>query len=99
MLFDLATARLLERKVLLPGPTVLARLVASAREQAATALWQTLSQATTTEQKQALAGLLTVPAGERTSGLERLRRGPTSVTATGMLGALTRLAEIQAPAG
>ena len=96
MLFDLATARLLERKVLLPGPTVLARLVAAVREHAATELWQTPSHATTTAQKQALLGLLTVPAAERTSGLERLRRGPASVTATGMLGALARLAEIQA---
>lgn len=96
MLFDLATARLLERKVLLPGSTVLARQIASAREQAETALWQTLSQATTDTQKKALLGLLTVPAGERASGLERLRRGPASVTAAGMLGALTRLTEIQA---
>jgi len=71
-------------------------LVAAVREQAATTLWQTLSRATTTTQKQALAGLLTVPDGERTSGLERLRRSPTSVTATGMLGAPTRLSEIQA---
>ncbi len=96
MLFDLATARLLEAKVLLPGPTVLSRLVAAAREQASTALWQTLSEASTPAQKRALAGMLTVPAGERTSGLQRLRRGPTSVTAAGMLGALTRLTEIRA---
>ena len=95
-LFDLATARLLERKVLLPGPTVLSRLVAAVRERAATTLWETLSKATTAAQKRALAGLLTVPVGDRSSRLDRLRRGPTSITATGMLGALTRLAEIRA---
>lgn len=36
VLFDLATARLIEAKVLLPGASVLARVVASARDRTAT---------------------------------------------------------------
>lgn len=96
VLFDLATARLLEAKVLLPGPTVLGRLVASVRDQAATRLWETLAAVPDAGQRARLEGLLVVPDGERSSTLERLRRGPTSVTAAGLLGALHRLEEIRA---
>ncbi len=96
VLFDLATARLLEAKVLLPGPSVLARLVASVRDQAATRLWQALAAAPDAGQRARLEGLLVIADGERSSTLDRLRRGPTSVTASGLLGALHRLEEIRA---
>ena len=57
VLFDLATARLVDAKVLLPGATVLARLVSSVRDQALTALWETLAALPDPKQRRRLAGL------------------------------------------
>jgi len=95
VLFDLATARLVEAKVLLPGPSLLERLAATAREQAAQQLHAELAGLPDEQQRGQLAGLLVVDEATRTSRLERLRRGPTSVTAAGLLGALDRLVEVR----
>src|SRR6266566_1532881 len=96
ILFDLATARLVERKVLLPGVTTLERLVASIRDRAIERLWQRLAAAPNDDQRTRLDQLLVVPAAERVSPLERLRRGPTRATAPALVEALRRLAEVRA---
>jgi hypothetical protein len=64
VLFDLATARLIEAKVLLPGASVLARLVAAARDHASDRLHATLADALTPAQREGLRALLEVAPDE-----------------------------------
>ena len=75
VLFDLATARLIEAKVLLPGASVLARLIATARDQATDRLHATLADAPTSGQRERLRALLEVGPGERCRGLNGCERG------------------------
>ncbi|MBD2773974.1 Tn3 family transposase [Iningainema tapete] len=96
ILFDLATARLVERKILLPGVSVLARLVASVRDRAANRLWRVLSQLPNTLQRTRLDDLLQITPNTRTTPLDRLRRSPTRSSAPALVGALNRLVEVRA---
>jgi hypothetical protein len=91
VLFDLATAWLVERQVLLPGVTVLERLVTRIRERASARLYRTLAALPSEEQRDRRKQVLVVPAGSRRSPLDQLRRGPTQPNATGLVDALQRL--------
>ena len=73
VLFDRATARLVERKVLLPGVTVLERLVSSVRNRAVKRLWRLLSAMPTPEQRATLDAMLLVPGDVRAGELRELR--------------------------
>jgi len=81
VLFDAATAHLLERKVLLPAAGTLAEPVVGVREAAAHRLWTLPEGLTTPEQAAALGRLLEVEPDARVSRLELLRRAPTRVSA------------------
>lgn len=96
VLFDHAAAWLVERKILLPGITTLARLVGRIRDRALARLWQVLNSATSAEQRARLEALLTVTAEKRQSDFDRLRRAPTRVSGRGFVEALERLEEVRA---
>ena len=91
VLFDLTTARLVEHKILLPGVSVLERLVARVRDHAQERLWRVLADIPTAEQRYLLETLLVVPQGERQTPLDRLRRAPTRITAPALISALRRI--------
>jgi Domain of unknown function (DUF4158) len=95
VLFDLAMARLIDRKVLLPGVSVLERLISSVREHASRRLWQVLAAIPTPPQRALLETLLEVPPGERQTPLDRLRRGPTRVSGPALIAALHRVEAIR----
>jgi|GEM_PF-1032960 len=95
--FEATAAWLRTHRVLLPGSSVLARLVAQYREWAAGRLHTVLHQAVVAADSELpgrLTGLLAVPEGKRTSELERLRKGPTRVSGRSMAQALDRVSEL-----
>ncbi|ETA03452.1 hypothetical protein ThrDRAFT_01198 [Frankia casuarinae] len=96
-LFGQATAWLRRSRVLLPGVSVLARLVVSVRSEATDRVHQELAVAAEQADPQ-LAGrlrsLLEVAPGARVSELERLRRGPTRTSGPGLERALSRAGEV-----
>jgi Domain of unknown function (DUF4158)/Tn3 transposase DDE domain len=94
VIFTDAVAWLRERRVLLPGVTTLARLVARVREEANVRLWDTMAGLLTGPQGRLLDLLLEVPAGSRVSDLEWWRRTPLKGSGPGMIKALGRVAGI-----
>jgi hypothetical protein len=95
-LFDRATAWCVEHKVLLPGVTTLARLVSEVRAAAAERLWSTVYGIADDRLRRRLDALLVVPEGARASELERLRTGPTRLSAAEMTRSLERLSAVRA---
>lgn len=96
LLFDLATARLAQQKILLPGVSTLERLIARVRDRASERLWRALATVPTPDQRLKLEELLKVPEDGRQSRLERLQRAPTRVSAPSLLDALERWESIRA---
>lgn len=94
-LFDVATTRLIKAKVLLPGISVLSRLIVKIRNRTSEKLWRTLAALPSADQKGRLLGLLQVPDEALQSNLDRLRQAPTRVSGPSLVHALERAGEIR----
>jgi len=99
VLVDLATAWLVEHKILLPGITTLTRLVAGIRDRAARRSWGIVGAQLSEADRLRLERLLDVDPETGLSLLERLRRPPRSPTIEGLVDSLDRLGEVQRVAG
>ena len=95
MMFDLTTARLVEQKILLPGVTVLSRLISAVRERVAHRTWKTLSKLPSAKQRENLEALIIVEEKVRATPLEQLRKSPTRKSAPSLVNALNRLVTIR----
>ena len=96
LMFDFATAWLIQHKVLLPGATTLSRLISEIRERAANRLWQRLSSLPNDEQKAKLQTILQVPDGMRVSQFDFYRKGPVRISGPAFNEAIERYKELQA---
>jgi hypothetical protein len=96
LLFDFATAWLIQNKVLLPGATTLTRLIAEIRERADNRLWMRLSSLPSSSQKAKLETLLQIPKGHRISQLDFYRKGPVTISGPAFNQAVVRYKELMA---
>ncbi|EFC3971199.1 DUF4158 domain-containing protein, partial [Escherichia coli] len=90
LMFDFATAWLLQNKVLLPGATTLVRLISEIRERANQRLWKKLAALPNKWQAAQVMELLVIPEGQRVSPLEQLKKGPVTVSGPAFNEALER---------
>lgn len=97
VLFEQAKAWLRRQRVLLPGVSVLARLVSTVRDEADLRMYRLLAEAAADADQELplrLRDLLQVPDGRRFSELERLRKGPRRDSGLAMTQALSRVGEV-----
>lgn len=94
-LFDRAVLWLIEHRSLLPGITVLARLVAEVRSVEHERIHRLLADAPPPEQRRRLEELLVVGDDSRRSRFDQLRGGRVNLGGRGFQGALERAFEIK----
>jgi TnpA family transposase len=91
VLFDHACGWLIDRKVLLPGVSILERFISEIRARMEARLWRMLLRNVSDEQRRRLDGLLLLVEGSRQSKLDQLRKGPVRVSGPALVEALQRV--------
>lgn len=96
VLFDLATSHLIAQKIVLPGVSFLARLIACVRERYTARTFEGLIRKLSAAQREALENLLVLPEDKWQTPLEVLRTPPSRVGALSLYQALHRVEQIRA---
>jgi TnpA family transposase len=95
LMFDFATAWLIQNKVLLPGVSTLSRWIIEIRKRVSKRLWRLLSALPTLEQKEKLKTLLKIREGKRFSNLDYFRKSPTTISSNSFNLAIIRYMELK----
>jgi TnpA family transposase len=95
VLFDVTTSQLVENKILLPGVTVLARLISNVRDRVQQRLYDKLSELPTEQQIEQLEALIAPHENSRKTILEHWRNSPTRISSIALVNALERLQKIR----
>ena len=95
LMFDFATAWLIQHKILLPGVSTLIRLISEIRERTNTRLLAQLAALPDELQKQQLKDLLSISDGSNSSRFDKLKHRPTHVSSTTFKSAISRYIEFK----
>lgn len=95
ILFNIATSKCVEQRMLLPGVTTLARLIAQISERASLHFFKKIASIPNPSELEKLNELLKSDIKTHQTKLDNLRHPPTTISSNGMIKALLRLQEIR----
>jgi len=95
LMFDFATAWLIEHKVLLPGVSTLVRLIAEIRRRTDARLFKQLATLPDESQKQQLKSLLNIAEGSSSSRFDKLKYRSNRASSTTFKSAISRYIELK----